>query len=185
MGSALETLGYRVCGAVGLKEPRLERNIRRIAFDLVPDYDAFQDNPWPILFRELDRQWPDSRFVLTLRDENSWLRSVVHHFGSQPRPMQRWIYGVGFPKGNEQKFLERYRKHNSDVLDYFRDRPNDLLVLDIETDELWKSICEFLSLEVPLAAFPHANKGGLGWKLFRWARNRGNRALRKLGLTNS
>ena len=146
IGRALDSLGYRVCGAVGLKEPRLENNIKKIAFAVVPDYDAFQDNPWPILFRELDSQWPNSRFILTLRDEDSWVRSVVRHFGSQPRPMQRWIYGVGCPKGNEQIFLERYRKHNADVMDYFRDRPNDLLILDIETEELWEPMCKFLSV---------------------------------------
>ena len=185
MGRALEALGYRVCGAVGLKEPRLEDNIRRIAFDIVPSYDAFQDNPWPILFRELDRQWPNSRFILTTRDENNWIRSVVRHFDSQPHAMQQWIYGVGYPKGNEPIFIERYRKHNSDVADYFRDRPKDLLVLDIEENELWKPICDFLSLDVPRTEFPHANKGGTGWKFIRWTRNRGMRVLRRLGLTDA
>ena len=185
MGRALEALGYRVCGAVGLREPMFDDNIREIAFNVVPSYDAFQDNPWPILFRELDHKWPNSRFILTLRDESSWLRSVVRHFGSQPHPMQYWIYGVAYPKGNEQVFLERYRKHNSDVVDYFTDRPNDLLVLDIEKDDLWKPVCDFLSVDVPLTAFPHANKGGAGWKVIRWAQNRGKRVLRKLGLTGT
>ena len=73
--------------------------------------------------------------------------------------MQQWIYGVGYPKGNEHIFIDRYRKHNSDVADYFRDRPRDLLVLDIEGGELWRPICEFLSLDVPNTEFSHANRG--------------------------
>ncbi len=181
MGRALEALGYRVCGAVGLKEQHLEDNIQRIAFDVVANYDAFQDNPWPILFPDLDRQWPNSRFILTLRQEDSWLRSVVRHFGSEPRPMLRWIYGVGYPKGNEQIFLDRYRQHKADVLDYFKDRPNDLLVLNIESEDLWTPICDFLSIDLPHTAFPHANKGGTAWKLNRYVQNRSKRMIRKLG----
>lgn len=185
MGRALDALGYRVCGAVGLTEPDVADNIRRIAFGKVADFDAFQDNPWPILFRELDEKWPGSRFILTIRNEDNWLRSVLRHFGSQAHPMQQWIYGVGYPKGNEEIFLERYRSHNAEVVEYFRDRPGDLLVIDIESGDLWQPICEFLSLDVPQNAFPHANKGGPVWKLHRWAKDRGRRILRRLGASAS
>jgi hypothetical protein len=96
--------------------------------------------------------------------------------------MLQWIYGVGYPKGNEQIFLDRYRQHQNDVLDYFKDRPDDLLVVHIENNDLWTPICDFLSIDVPTSAFPHANKGGTSWKLFRYLQNRFKRVLRKLGL---
>ena len=43
--------------------------------------------------------------------------------------MRKWVYGVGFPQGNEDIYLERYKFHNEDVLNYFKDRPGDLLVV--------------------------------------------------------
>lgn len=179
MGRALTELGYKVCGAVGLKANNMEERIREIAFSVVPEYDAFQDNPWPILFRELDQEWPGSRFILTLREENSWIRSVVRHFGSTPHQMQRWIYGVDFPAGNENIFLNRYRQHNDDVLEYFKDRQSDLLIVEIGAEDPWKDVCMFLSAEIPDCPFPHSNKGGSGWKSVRWLKNFKKRIARR------
>jgi hypothetical protein len=172
MGRALEHLGFNVCGAVGLKEPNIAENIKRIAFEQVPNYDAFQDNPWPILFRDLDAAFPGSKFIMTRRDSDSWIRSVLRHFGSTPHAMQEWIYGVPYPNGNEQIFLDRYHRHEEEVLAYFSRRPDDLLILDIESEDLWSPLAGFLSLPPPTIPFPHTNKGGSGWKAARWARRR-------------
>ncbi len=172
MGRALVQLGFSVCGAVGLKEPNIPANIKRIAFDQVAKYDAFQDNPWPILFRELDAEFPGSKFIMTRRNSDSWIRSVVRHFGTIPHQMQQWVYGVPYPVGNEQIFLDRYRQHDDEVIAYFANRPDDLLVVDIESDDLWASVANFLSLKAPAMPFPHANKGGIGWKAVRWGKRR-------------
>ena len=72
-----------------------------MAFKLANRFDAFQDNPWPILYKELDRQFPDSKFILTLRPSDEWIRSVVSVFGDEETAVREWIYGVGHPKGNE------------------------------------------------------------------------------------
>ena len=172
LGRALDHLGFHVCGAVGLKEPNIPENIKRIAFEQVPKYDAFQDNPWPILFRELDAAFPGSKFIMTRRNSDSWIQSVVRHFGNTPHPMQQWIYGVPYPTGNEEIFLDRYHRHEDEVTAYFEDRSDDLLIVDIESDNLWAPVAEFLSLRTPTEPFPHANKGGTGWKAARWARRR-------------
>lgn len=180
LGRALEHMGYRVCGAVGLKEPDLPRTIREVAFAQIPKFDAFQDNPWPILFRELDQRCPGSKFILTRRDPDSWIASVIKHFASTHHPMQEWIYGVGYPLGNEQIFLDQYHEHNRAVLEYFVDRPSDLLVLDIESDLLWVDIAEFLQAKPPNVPFPHANKGGTIWKFARWLTRKIKRASKRL-----
>jgi hypothetical protein len=56
---------------------------------------------------------------------------------------------------DEEVFLNAYRKHNSEVLTYFKDR-NDLLVLDVDKDG-WKELCEFLDKPVPDCPFPVKN----------------------------
>ena len=94
--------------------------------------------------------------------------------------MQQWVYGVSFPIGNEELFLERYRRHNREVLEYFRDRQDDLLVLPIEAPDLWERLGEVLDADVPGGSFPHANKGGQLWKAIRYLRNLIRRIGRRL-----
>ncbi len=155
---ALKTLGYRVTGPNGVNDPDIAANIDCMIDSLVAQYDAFQDNPWPILYRKLDRLYPQSKFILTMRNSDSWIASQVRHFGRRETPMRQWIYGVGCPEGHEDVYKERYESHNKDVLDYFRDRPDDFLILDLARGDGWEQMCPFLGKGVPDTPFPHANK---------------------------
>ena len=101
--NALRTLGYRVTGPFGVNEHHAPDTTLRHALKTIEEYDAAQDNPWPFLYREIDAAYPGSKFVLTLRDPDDWIRSVVNHFGGTSTPMREWIYGVGDPKGNERR----------------------------------------------------------------------------------
>lgn len=125
LGAALEKLSYCVCGPVSAKDPDIAKNAPALIHSLVPRYDAFQDNPWPLFYEDLDRRYPGSRFILTVRSPETWIESVVAHFGDHDTPMRRYIYGVGHPEGNEWVFLERYRRHNDEVRHYFRNRSED------------------------------------------------------------
>ena len=158
LAEALRILGYRVTGPNEVDREGMDHDVAwRVARELVPRYDAFQDNPWPLLFRELDREVPGARFVLTRRSDDAWLRSIVGHFDQKRTPMREWIYGVGSPLGNEDVYLERYRRHNRDVLAYFADRPGDLLVMDVSRGDGWEVLCPFLELPAPHRPFPHVN----------------------------
>jgi hypothetical protein len=154
---ALRTLGYRVTGPNGTEDPHISNNVYAMAFDLVPRFDAFRDNPWPILYRELDDKYPGSKFVLSVRSTEAWITSQVRHFGSTETPMRRWIYGVGCPKGNEETYIRRYEAHNAAVLAYFERRPNDLLVMDLAAGDGWAKLCAFLGRPAPAMPFPHIN----------------------------
>lgn len=165
---ALKMLGYRVTGPNGTKDPDIADKVHEMADRLSEEFDAFQDNPWPILYREMDARWPGSRFILTRRSTDSWIRSQVKDFGLRETPMRRWIYGAGCPEGNERVFVERYERHNREVVEYFRERPDDLLVLDLASGIGWPRLCEFLGHPVPDAPFPHANKASLSRKLKNW-----------------
>lgn len=153
--AALERLGYRVCGAVGTRDPDIAIRVREIAFPLLERFDAFGDNPWPVLFRELDERCPGSRFVLTMRPADEWLRSVARYFGTRSTPMREWIYGAGSPVGNETRYRERYERHNDEVREHFLDRPADLLVLRVTAGEGWRELCGFLGRDEPVTSFPH------------------------------
>ncbi len=141
---------------------------------MVERFDAFEDNPWPILYRELDERFPGSKFILTRRPSDAWIRSQVKDFATTETPMRRWIYGenAGCPEGNEDIYVERYERHNREVLEYFRDRPDDLLVMDIPADASWDKLCRFLGHAIPSKPFPHANKASLSRKIKNWLKKR-------------
>ena len=104
---ALRQLGYRVATALGVHDPHIARDVYDLAFGLLDRYDAFQDNPWAILYKELDEWCPGSKFILTVRPAEKWIQSVVHHFGGSSTPMREWIYRVGDPIGNEKIYIQR------------------------------------------------------------------------------
>ena len=86
--------------------------------------------------------------------------------------MRRWIYGedAGCPEGHEAIYIERYERHNREVLEHFRDRPDDLMVMDIPGDATWEKLCKFLGHAVPNEPFPHANKASLSRRIKNWFR---------------
>ena len=161
LAKALTYLGYRVTGPNGVGDPDIAKNVYAMAFNLVKKFDAFQDNPWPILYRELDANFSGSKFVLTVRSTNGWIKSIENHFGEEDTPMRKWIYGVGHPKGNEAIYIDRYERHNREVAEYFKDRPKDFLILDITRGEGWEKLCPFLQERVPSVAFPCANTASI------------------------
>lgn len=160
LARALEILGYRVTGPNGARDPQIAERALPMALDIASKFDAFNDSPWSVLFRELDMAFPGSRFILTRRSPDSWIASVVRHFGDERTPMREWIYGAGrgSPRGNERTYLDRYRRHNADVVRHFSGRAC-LLVMDITAGDGWEALCDFLELPVPDQSFPHLNPG--------------------------
>ena len=158
LGLALKELGFNVCGIRrDLVDKLIEKDYQSV-FEIVDQFNAFRDNPWPLLYKELDEQYPNSKFILTYRQEKKWIKSVVNHFGIKETIMRRWIYGIGYPKGNESVYLNRYNSHNQNVLEYFEGRGKDFLQLSWEKGDGWEKLCDFLKKPVPDKPFPHANK---------------------------
>jgi len=159
MRQALEVLGYACCGP----KPNLLKQIKdkkwvKITRE-IEKYDAFEDNPWPLIYKELDKKFPGSKFILTTRKPENWIKSTSDYFGKKETEMRKWIYGKGSPIGNKIKYINKYKDHNKKVLDYFRSRPDDLLIIDLEKGNGWKELCKFLNKPTQKKPFPHINKG--------------------------
>lgn len=166
IGAALSVLGYRVHngfrfnqpGKVQIEPPVSLAKLADIALPVVPRFSAFQDNPWCLLFRELDEAFPGSRFILTRRARRDWYQSLRRHFHETDSAMFQFIYDCDTAtSAPSEHFLARYDAHNQAVLTHFRKRPSDLLVLDLETAD-WAPICAFLQCRRPvLRPYPHRN----------------------------
>lgn len=126
---------------------------------LIQEYDFFSDNPWPLLFRLLDKEYPESMFILTRRKIENWTSSLLKHTGTQNTRMRRFIYGFGNPINHIKRYQEVYEKHNQNVVDYFSNKSN-LLVIDIEDDDeaIARNVQLFLGLKSEVKHFPTINK---------------------------
>jgi hypothetical protein len=168
LGRALRTLGYRVQKGftfnrpgkrVVIPQPVTLDKVRDVALPLVSRYSAFEDNPWPLLFRELDAAFPGSKFILTVRDPDRWVRSMANYFGTKSNATLDLIYGRRGVRvaGSEDLVRARFERHNADVAEHFSSRPADLLVWDLAAEPGWEAVCRFLGCRVPQRPFPHAN----------------------------
>ncbi|MDZ4735818.1 MAG: sulfotransferase [Rhodospirillaceae bacterium] len=160
LAQALRRLAYRVCFNLQWNNPDLIRDVERVCFDLTKKYDAFEDNPWPLLYQQLDEWYPEAKFILTRRDTESWYRSASNFFGDRSTLMRQWIYGenAGSPIGNKAIYCERYDRHYRDVLAHFADQPDRMTIMDITKGDSWPELCRFLGKNVPDAPFPHAKR---------------------------
>lgn len=132
---------------------------------------AVSDTPIPQLYKELDKAYPNSKFIFTVRDEKEWIESVRRHFDATFNPFAKsWntdpfshqihnhVYGR--KKFDEVIFLTAYQKYNAEVLEYFKDRPDDLLVMDMSQKAGWKELCTFLEMPVPAVDYPRSGVTG-------------------------
>lgn len=169
MTAALRALGFSVAQASQavnlalrgdkLTPEQIDETVRRIAFEVADKADAVQDSPYPLLFKELDARYPGSKFIYLDRDPDSWVKSVVGHFGAGGNGLRDWIYGKARPKGNEEVYRRRFVDHRDEVRAYFKDRPDDILIMDLAAGDGWLKLVPFLGADFPMP-FPHRNKRG-------------------------
>ncbi len=144
---ALTILGYRSGKLIRLaKEPKQGW----VEYVKKSNYDAFTDDPMIFIYKELDKALPNSKFILTVRDEQSFTKSYINYFKDTPVEKS--------PKEVDE-LLNIYKKHNQEVKNYFKDKQNKLLIINVTAGEGWEKLCPFLNKPIPNKPFPHKNKG--------------------------
>jgi tetratricopeptide (TPR) repeat protein len=186
MAAALRSLGFRVgLQARGemLRRDWARRDFTRI-IALCRTADAFQDVPFSNAdtYRAVDAAFPGSRFVLTVRDSpEQWFESLVRFHtrivnkGRIPTADDLREFEYRY-KGylweafvstycNDEKllydrdaYIANYLEHNRQVTEHFRDRPGDLLVLNVSQADAMPALCAFLGIEHQGQAMPHLNR---------------------------
>ena len=136
---------------------------------ILNDYRGIVDIPVAPYYAQLDVAYPGSKFILTVRDVESWLRSAEKHW----ELMMTWwdnypefkkfhefigvaVYGCIY--FNRDRFRFVYETHLRNVMDYFDERKDDLLVINICDGEGWQKLCDYLGVPIPAFPFPHANE---------------------------
>jgi len=136
---------------------------------VLQQYRAATDISVAPFYAQLDHVHPGSKFILTVRELEPWLESVRRHWEFQwrwaehERQFRAFLQFItactyGMHGYERERFTYVYQRHVSGVREYFRDRPDGLLVLDICGGEGWERLCPFLGLPVPALPFPRANR---------------------------
>lgn len=163
-------VGLGKTGTTSLKESLRILGYRTIRLPLdwkgISDFDAALPGVSAAMFRELDAEFPASKFILTVREVDGWLKSIERDMGRKKDvPRERGeerdrlltlLYGTTV--FDSETFRRAYQAHVERVQAYFRDRPEDLLVLNVTTQAGWGPLCSFLGVPVPEVPFPNINR---------------------------
>jgi len=161
---ALKILGYT---AIHSPEPHWFPELKKV----IDQYNAFTDFQIAIHYKKLDKLYPNSKFILTTRPIEGWLRSyetyllVYFNAGKDLRG-----YFFGSEEFNDELYRKGFLKHWMDVNGYFKDRSDDFLIMDFTAGHGWERLCKFLGKEIPkrivswnafvtyTPEFPHQNR---------------------------
>jgi len=144
------------------------------------DYVFFQDAPFcfPNLYKELDKEFRDAKFILSVRDnEDEWYNSLIRFYKKffseedfkNPKKnryvYEGWMYraltmmftGNKNNPYHEESLKNGYIKHNLEVIEYFKNKDN-LLIVNLKEEKTVEKIENFIGLEFTHKKMPHLNR---------------------------
>ncbi len=184
---ALQGLGYRMGDQLTAEKMLFDyarRDFRQL-IEYCKGADAFQDIPFslPYTFMAMDQAFPDSRFILTVRDSaEQWYESMMRfqgkvHSGEARLPTvdelkasTRVFPGFAYHTKkiifntpdddlyNRETLIRHYHFHNDMVQDYFRTTPGKLLVINVADSDAYTRLCDFLGEKPAGDGFAWLNK---------------------------
>jgi len=153
--------GHSSCG--GIRE-EMVRGIYKSSF-----WDEYRGlmNAFDTLFPQVDKEYPNSKFIYTIRKKEDWLRSIENHWKRMeegqdklPARIEQHLITFGTYSFNKDRFSFVYDNHFRMVNEYFKNRKEDVLTIDITKDEgCVEKICNFLNIQVIDNKMEYLNKG--------------------------
>lgn len=184
---AFEQLGFVVGNqyrAEKLMDEYWNNNFQTI-IDYCKTARVFQDVPfsYPETYKQMDKAFPNSKFILTIRDSpDQWYDSLLKFhskkFGKGIKPTwetlkstdyiyKGWSYKnrINLYKMTEQQdpydkeiLTKHYINYNNEIKHYFKNRPDDLLVLNLSEENAYQKFCNFIGVKSNETHFPWENK---------------------------
>lgn len=168
--SALQILGYD-CSHYPIDEDTyVELSNGQYDLTLLKYHDGLTDITVAPFFEQFDKAYPGSKFVLTVRDTDAWLKSCSRHWYNRPAfkdtkdpdeevhlRMRQFLRAAVYGCYNfvPNRFVSVYERHVRTVMEYFKDRPEDLLIIDVCSGEGFEKLAPFLKRPIPTEPFPH------------------------------
>jgi hypothetical protein len=186
---ALEQLGFGKCYHAFEILPEHLPEWKKLQRGETPDYNLLfkgyqscTDFPAAFYYRELMKQYPNSKVILTTRDPQKWYDSASKTiFRKIPNFILSLIRFIGFFSNTARAFPDIHIQIRDLVHDdVFKGRANDreyaiatfkawneevmrtvpaerLMVFEVKDG--WEPLCKFLNVPIPATPFPHSNAG--------------------------
>lgn len=150
------------------------------------DKEFYQDIPFslPNTYKILEKHFPDAKFILNIRDTPEiWTDSLIRFhkkiFYKGKKPVKKVVKSIkyirksyvydflskvcGTPDENlydKETLIKFYNTYNNNVIEYFKDKPDKLLVINLSNENDLSCMCKFLNIEntYGLNKFYHVNK---------------------------
>lgn len=148
---------------------------------------VFQDFPFSSkdTYKYMDKAFPNAKFILTVRDSpEQWYESSIGFYskiyGEGRLPTKKdlqnsnyvwkgWAWEVkqmaieraGLPEDdlyNKEILTQAYIDYNKEVIEYFKDRKDKLLVLNVGEKGSYRKMIDFLNIKSSREEFPWKNK---------------------------
>ena len=132
------------------------------------------DTPIFCDYQQLDKQYPNSKFIYLTRDLSLWLPSIKQLLNRMfinitrsdggfnliiKRCYTKTFSPFNFNNINDDDFLTVcFEQHQQQVFDYFADRKADLLVINVAEADSYQQLASFLLLETKANGFEKINQ---------------------------
>lgn len=158
VAEALRYLGYSDAQGIATFDRGLTDQDYIAAMDEERDEEhvARRGLPWLAFPAYLLDRYPEAKFILTIRDPESWLKSVRAAWGRDLIAIHDWFFeceGIV-----ENQYLFHFCEHHRNCLNFFADKPDRLLVMNVVAGDGWNKLAPFLGASIPAMPFPHRNK---------------------------
>ena len=120
-------------------------------------FSAFCDGI-PEDFTLLDKKFPNSKFILQVRDLDKWISSRIEHILRYPNTKWKKVSADWtVDDSSVESWVLQRNEHHLEVLKYFKGRQDDLLITNfVREPDAAKSIASFLGSETNIKK-PHAH----------------------------
>ncbi len=121
------------------------------------------DTPIFFDYQTLDKHFPNSKFIYLTREASLWIPSIKQLLQRMMVNLQRndggfnphlkRCYSEVFSPltadniEQDEFLLSCYQRHQQDVVDYFQQRNQDLLTLDVSDEHSYQALLNFLNVE--------------------------------------
>lgn len=109
------------------------------------EYACFSDNGNLNYYKELDLKYEDSIFILNVRELDKWL---VSRFKHGLRDKKNWPNrpSWAYPYTREKciEWINEREKYHMEILDYFTERPEKIIIVNIDREGWIKYLCSQL-----------------------------------------
>ena len=146
--------------------------------------EVIADTPVFCDYQALDKHYPKSKFIYLTREATNWVPSIM-------QLLQRMIVNLQREDGGFNPHLKRcysevfspitpsniadedfllacYARHQASIETYFKNRPDDILTIDVSHKESYSRLLAFLSIENTLEQKTVFERINIGGKVRAW-----------------